>query len=202
VGADEFVVEGMASTTQVDSFKEIVEPDAFRETLPRYKKFPVVLFAHSFAMPIGKAIKLEIQSGGLWVRVALSKAAGTAEMVRTQIEEGILKAFSIGFWLEMGDIKEDAKRPGVSRITKLELLEISVVPVPANRGAVFGMASAVKDRLGRSVSAGISGEQARGPLPGHAEVHAVLNEVLRSLPGAALAGVTVGSHLPVVGGKA
>ena len=134
---DKWIIEGYASTDAVDSYNEIVDPEAFRGSLERFLEFPVALAMHSwFEVAIGKVVEAEIRDKGLWVKVEISKSA---PQIWTLIQEGILKAFSIGFSGTKIEMTDD-DRPDVWK--EIELLEISVVNVPANREALFSVAGA------------------------------------------------------------
>jgi|CXWL01.1.fsa_nt_gi HK97 family phage prohead protease/HK97 family phage major capsid protein len=138
VGAEgRWDIKGWASTLSVDFYNEIVEPEAFRRFLPNFiEKFPVMLLNHEWrGMPIGKFTTAEIRPEyGLWVEGFVSK---TADKVWTLIQEDILRAFSIGFIGKKIEISSD-DRPDVWK--EIELVEISIVNVPANRDALFSIA--------------------------------------------------------------
>src|SRR3972149_7560211 len=123
------IIEGYASTRDVDRDNEIVDPEAFRETLPKFMENPVVGYGHPFlhtweppGKPIGKVIEAVIKLKGLWVRIQISKATQEAREIWMLIEEDILRAFSIGFRpLKWQDDDETKIRTHL----KLELYEIS-----------------------------------------------------------------------------
>lgn len=131
---DDWIIEGYASTDAVDSYNEIVEPEAFRKFLPKFNEFPILLLNHGwFDTPVGKVVEAEIRPRGLWIKARISK---TAPQVWQMIQEGILKAFSIGF---RGVSRQDTDgQPSVWK--EIELVEISIVNVPANREALFAIA--------------------------------------------------------------
>jgi len=135
-------VEFVASTDAVDSYEEIVEQDW---QLERYRANPVVLFGHdSRDLPIGKATFCEVvQRNGRMqlectIQIASAKANPLAEQVWNSIEEGTLRAVSVGFI--PGEVRAE-KRSGrqVLVLSKNELIEISVVPIPANPEALAKM---------------------------------------------------------------
>lgn len=127
-------IEGFASTPGVDSYDEIVLPSAFTELLPAFKQFPVLLVNHVWrSMPIGKVVVAEVSDAGLHVEATISKTSEGND-VWTLIQEGVLKAFSIGF---NSLAREEDDEAGILTHTKVELLEISIVNVPANREALF-----------------------------------------------------------------
>lgn len=132
---DDWIIEGYASTDAVDSYNEVVDPQAFAPYIDRFKEFPVVLLNHEWSStPVGKVVDAEIRQRGLFVKVLVSK---TAPDVWTLIQEGILKAFSIGFRGIRIEMTSD-DRPDIWR--EIELVEISIVNVPANREALFEIA--------------------------------------------------------------
>lgn len=126
---DAVYIEGYASTPAVDRYREIVAVDAFEKGIENYLKNPIILFAHDDKQPIGLAVSVSIEDGGLHVRCAI-----VDEQKKALIKAGVLRAFSIGFL-----VKEVVDNPntGVPTITKLDLAEISVVAVPANQDALF-----------------------------------------------------------------
>lgn len=140
-------LSGYASTKEIDSYNEIVEPNAFKDTMAEFMEFPIILFGHAwFDKPIGKVVEHKIDDVGLWVEIELSDTA-EARDVKGLVDHGILKAFSIGFRplsVEQPD-DEDSGDPVI--IKKLRLYEISIVSVPANRAAVFDQAK----QLGLSI---------------------------------------------------
>jgi len=128
------VIKGYASTPTVDSYNEIVKPTAFAKYLPDFKEYPVMLVNHSwFDIPIGQFDVVEIRDDGLYVEATVSKTA-MGDDVWTLIQDGVLKAFSIGYWVHKSEYDDDSK---ITTLTEIELVEISVVNVPANRQALF-----------------------------------------------------------------
>lgn len=95
-----------------------------------------VLWAHSFHdLPIGKAPFVKVQGSAVKARVEFAPAEANplAESVRQLIEFGALKAASVGFRSKKSAFNED--RGGIDFLEQ-ELLEFSIVPVPANPDAL------------------------------------------------------------------
>lgn len=119
-----------------DRYGDVVEPDGW--VLNNFKKNPIALFGHSSAFPIGTWSKLRIEGGKLLGTLNLA-APGTSQRIdelRGLVEQGILRAVSVGFIpIEMEAI-DKAKPYGAQRYTKQELLETSLVSVPANPAAL------------------------------------------------------------------
>ena len=125
IPADALYIEGYASTPNVDRYQEIVSADAFKKGIQHYLENPIILFAHDDEQPIGVCVELDIQPEGLFVRCAI-----VDEDKKRLIKAGVLRAFSIGFRVKKIIIDTETEIP---TITELDLLEISVVAVPANQ---------------------------------------------------------------------
>lgn len=134
------VIEGWASTKNIDRQNEVVEPEAFVNGIDAFMKNPVIHYQHNTDMPIGKAIEMSIKDiEGFWIKAMLSKADDVADIV-TKIKEGILRAFSIGFRaLDKPEVID-----GVRHIKAIELYEVSVVSIPSNREALFSIAKSLQ----------------------------------------------------------
>lgn len=128
----ELYISGYANTIDKDRYGDIVLPSAF--DMDNYVKNPILLLQHDHKKPIGKVVEHEITDKGLWIKALVSSAAEDLYKVKTLITDGVLKALSIGFRMKNGKyIAED----DVYVITELELMEISVVSVPANQDSLF-----------------------------------------------------------------
>jgi HK97 family phage prohead protease len=137
----EVIIEGLANANTIDRIKERITPEAWQ--LDNYKKNPVVLFDHGHDpcfghMPIGRALEVQATPEGLFTRIQLSSSKSEKiSAIRDLVEEGILKTFSVGF--EPKETQKASDDPSVSLITKAELLETSIVPIPMNQDSTFSM---------------------------------------------------------------
>ncbi len=132
--SDELTIEGFASTDDKDRTWDIIPGTTWAdpEAQANYLKNPIVLAYHDHKQPIGVCESLEVKQGGLYVRIKLQRSLN--EKVFDAVKSGVIKSFSVGF--RMLDIEYD-KGEDAYIITKLELVEISVVSVPCNPNAVF-----------------------------------------------------------------
>lgn len=128
------VIEGYANTSTKDRVGDVVMPKAFEKTLETYMKNPVLLANHDWNDPCGVVLSAEVTDKGLWIKALISN---TREDIKTLIREGCLRTFSIGYNEVDCDYDEATK---TKYIKELELLEISVVTVPANTEATFTQA--------------------------------------------------------------
>lgn len=120
---DERMVYGWASTGDLDKDGEIIEPAAFEKSLPDYLKFPTIREMHQ-PKPIGitKETRME-KDRGLFIAAKIVDSEAWMK-----VKEGVYRAFSIG-----GRVKNRIDNV----IKELELIEISLVDVPANPAAVI-----------------------------------------------------------------
>ena len=137
------------STDSVDRHGDTVSATGWQTA--NFMRNPVVLFAHAYdSLPVGKAVSLTPMPHGLRSTVQFASAAMNpfAEQVFLLCKGGFLNACSVGF-IPL-EYEEAYDRTGTypMNITKQELLEFSIVPVPANgealmaRAAMLGMSKA------------------------------------------------------------
>lgn len=130
------VIAGYANTATKDRVGDVVQPVAFEKTLPTYLKNPILLANHDWNDPIGRTISAQITDKGLYVE---AKISDTRPDIKQLIREKVLSTFSIGYNELDADFDETTK---TKYIKELELLEISIVSVPANTEASFTEVSA------------------------------------------------------------
>lgn len=132
-------ISGFASTKFKDRQGDVVLPEALEKSMQIYSKNPVVLRDHNPSQPIGKMTDFKITEDGLFVVDEIGKGFKDADEAWAAIDQGILSAFSIGF-IPLNSDRID----GEFVITELELVEHSVVSIPANRESLFSVEKALK----------------------------------------------------------
>ncbi len=131
---DDEVIEILASDETVDRDYDIIKAKGWQ--VDNWLKNGALLYGHDPSSPfnvIGKPVAAEVRGSKLYVQVKLAKVgtSPTHDAVRSLIEQKILKGVSVGF-------KSDDYEPnefGGRTFKSQELLELSVVPVPANPSA-------------------------------------------------------------------
>ena len=132
---DDLHITGMASTSGTDRVGDVIETEAWTKGgLDNYLNNPVILFNHDYNQPIGRAVQLGTNDNGLQLKAKIAKSAGH---VGELIKEGVLGAFSVGFRVKDADYMVETDG---YKIKDAELLEVSVVTVPANQAATFSLA--------------------------------------------------------------
>ena len=128
-------IKGSASTNGLDRAGDIIEANAWTKGgLENYKGNPIILFNHNYDKPIGRAKDLQVTENGLEISAKISKGAG--DNVTQLIKDGVLGAFSVGFKVKDADYMTETDG---YKIKDAELFEVSVVSVPCNQGATFGL---------------------------------------------------------------
>ncbi|MEZ0060898.1 HK97 family phage prohead protease [Bradyrhizobium elkanii] len=146
------------SDNSVDRYGDTI--DARGWVLDKFVANPVALFGHdsnSVENVIGKARNVRVDGQRLVGEIEFMEASvnPNAEAVYQMVKGGYLNAVSVGFAPIDWAPTKDKSRPGGVDFKKQELLEISIVPIPANPAAlVQARAAGIDvDRLGLIASA-------------------------------------------------
>lgn len=130
-------IEGYASTFggDPDRHNEVVMPGAFAATVERAKAgdLPVMLWAHAQEAPIGRWATLREDSKGLHVTGQLNLNTERGRQAYEHVKAGDAGGLSIGFTVKDGG--REYAGDGVWHLKDLDVLEISVVAIPANPSA-------------------------------------------------------------------
>jgi len=133
-------VRFVISTGDVDRDNDTIDANGW--DLASYKNNPVVLFGHDHrGLPIGKCASIGVENGQL-VAVAEFASYPFAQTVYDLVQGGFLRATSVGFRALEYDPNEE--RRGID-FKRQELLEFSVVPVPANPHALIAASASGVD---------------------------------------------------------
>jgi len=138
--AENNVFKFIITTNNVDRYGDVVEPSGMDATL--FNENPVFLFnhiSHSELMPIGKCLGLTPTDTGVIGETIIHGKTELSKDALVMVQEGYLRAVSIGFmpteWENMPTEKNSWCEP--RRYTKWQLLEYSLVNIPANPYALI-----------------------------------------------------------------
>ena len=146
VNADEGTLDILipVSTASVDRDGEVVEPSAFKKTLPKFMKRPVLVASHDYrdlTSQIGEWTRLKITDSGVEgkPKYYINEGNEQADWGFKLASKG-MAAFSIGFIPKEWEDGDGVKSPRRT-YKEVELLEISQVIVPSNREAIQSIRS-------------------------------------------------------------
>lgn len=138
------------TTTAVDREGDVVLPSG--ADLIAYRENPVVLYVHeNRKLPVGTARKFRKETDGITVKYTLAERPASLpamqewlpDTLHELLQAGVIRGHSIGFMIKDGGARapndKEVRRFGASVrriITDWELVEFSIVPVPANPEAL------------------------------------------------------------------
>jgi len=125
-------LEFVMSDGSVDRMGDVIEPDGWQ--LDRFRANPIALFGHNPGFPIGKWRDVGVRKGQLTGSLELmDPVSDRLREIHAAVKAGVLRAVSVGFH---SDKAEPLGKSGGLRFTEAELVECSLVSVPANPNAL------------------------------------------------------------------
>lgn len=126
----EGVLEAVVTTNSIDRTGEVIDTEGVDTS--SYEKIGNVLYGHDYqGLPIGKPLSLTKMKNKIKVRFQMAtKEYPFAQTVYDLVKGGYLNAVSIG-----GIVKQWSE--DYTKVLKMEMVEFSIVPVPANSEAVI-----------------------------------------------------------------
>lgn len=144
-------VWGYASRPEIDRDNEVILAAAWKhpDSLRDFLKNPVLVAFHDYnQLPLGRVTQLEPRPDGLYFRAKFASTAAAKEAFQFILDTEGVAAFSVGFLpieqqyisvkkLEkLGvDVKDYPSEEKIKTFTHVQLMEISLVPVPASAGS-------------------------------------------------------------------
>lgn len=162
--------EFVLSDSNVDRMGDVIEQDGW--ALENFRKSPIALFNHDRNQVIGKWADVAVRGGKLTGKLELAEP-GTSDLVdtiRALVKQKILRAVSVGFKPLKSEplTKEADKNFGPFRFKQTELLECSLVSIPANPNALAIARELPRDLLAEIFCKPANEDSAR-PRAGNAE---------------------------------
>jgi HK97 family phage prohead protease len=137
---DEAVMDFIGSDSTVDRSNEVIDQKGW--ALENFRANPVIPDCHdysSIAKILGRAQSVEVKDGQLVNRVQFCTDNPMGLLAFKMAKGGFIKSQSVGFIPMEWSNGKNADEPART-YTKAELLEISLVVVPANPAATVGLA--------------------------------------------------------------
>ncbi len=141
VAGDAPVLDFIGSDNTVDRYNEVIDQKAWGD-MKNFRANPVIPDCHDYSSIgkiLGKAVSVDVVDGKLVNRVEFCLDNPMGALAYKMAKGGFLNSQSVGFIPEEWQSGKNASEPDRT-YTKCELLEISMVVVPANPGATVGLA--------------------------------------------------------------
>lgn len=139
IAGDDRTATFVFSDDSVDSYGDTI--DARGWDLSTFSTNPVALYGHDASKPeyvVGRAKNVRIEGRRLVgdIEFADAETNPTADCVCRLVKGGFLNTVSVGFRPVEWSLTKDKARPGGIDFKKQVLMEISIVPLPANSNAL------------------------------------------------------------------
>lgn len=147
---------GYANVGTVDRTGDIIEPSVWQKAAKPYMDYGGTLyFMHDWSSPIGHITTLRPDAKGLYVEGGIEKnespdtglpidfpMARVLDYARMAVRKKLMKSLSVGirvYETAKAKVRDEVrdKEVQVRKLTDIELLEISLVTIPASREAVI-----------------------------------------------------------------
>jgi HK97 family phage prohead protease len=127
-------LEFILSDATPDRMGDVIEAEGW--DVANFKRNPIALFNHNANFPIGKWINLRTANGELRSRLQLAPKGTSPRIdeIRALVDADILRAVSVGFLPR--ESEPLTKGGGGLRFKRTELVECSLVSIPANPNAL------------------------------------------------------------------
>lgn len=124
------------SDATTDRMGDIVEPAGW--DLRWFRQNPIALFGHNSSMPVGTWKNVRVEGGKLIAELSPAQRGTSPRIdeIISLIEQDILRATSVGFRPTKEEPLDPEKPWRGTRFLQQELLEASIVSVPANPAAL------------------------------------------------------------------
>lgn len=136
-----FELDFIGSDNSLDRYNEVIDPCAWGD-MKNFKANPVIPDCHDYSSVVkilGRAKTVEVRDGKLFNRVEFAMDNPLGVMAYKMAKGRFINSQSVGFIPLTWANGSQAGQPDRT-YTKCELLEISLVVVPANPGATVGLA--------------------------------------------------------------
>ena len=141
--------EGYGSTfdSEPDSYGDVIAKGAFSESLEQHKargSMPKLFWQHDSHQPIGKWLAATEDDNGLLMRGRLNMGVQKGREAYELLKAGDIDGLSIGYRIKK---HTEDKDKGIWLLEKLDLFEVSVVSIGANRHATVDSVKAERAAL-------------------------------------------------------
>ena len=128
-----------------DSYNDTISRGAFVDTIENRRRPVRMFYGHSPGRVIGKWLEMCEDDHGLFVKGEFTPGNDDAKNVHALMKHGAIDGLSIGFRIPKDGAEEI--EDGGRRINKIDLVEISVVSLPADESAIIQTVKSISDEI-------------------------------------------------------
>lgn len=144
------VFEGYGSTfnDKPDDYGDVIAPGASTKSLSRHKQagtLPVMLWSHDPAAVIGRWLEMREDARGLFAKGQLNLETTAGRDAFAHLKAGDISGLSIGFRVPAGG--RERMKDGAALLKQIELIELSLVAMPANESARVTSVKSIASRV-------------------------------------------------------
>ena len=156
-------LEYIMSDGTVDRYGDVVEPSGWK--LKNFANNPIALFGHDSTFPVGEWRDVRVEGGALKGSLELLPVGKSVRVdeIRAFVEAGMLRAVSVGFHPIDAEPIPNSKIGG-TRFKSAELVECSLVCIPANPNALQVAKSLNLSREAKEMIFGESADEIIAPM--------------------------------------
>lgn len=130
----------------VDSYGDTIVPGAYADTIPKFLSDGFIGWAHDDLTPVAYPTAVREDAHGLWVEAqfhSTPQAQEARQVTLERIAAGKRMGLSIGYY----PVKAESGPDGTRRLLAIDLIETSLVMVPADDAARVAHVKAASDAL-------------------------------------------------------
>lgn len=143
--SSDIIIQGYASTSVEDREGDIILANAYKNTIEQYMRTSSAIFYnHDYNRPVGKILDYSITDSLFEVKASIFDVD---KYVYEIVKKGIVKAFSVGFIIKDYELKQNDDKKTIRVIKDLDLLDISIVTIPANPTATFNIVKSLYKQI-------------------------------------------------------
>lgn len=145
---ESIIIKGYPTTPDIDRTNDIIESLAFSDSIDTYTKASgSIFFNHDWNEPVGKILSYIPPDENNSFLITAKIYPDINEKVYKMVKYGVVKSFSVGFFIK-DYVEQKINGKNITIIKDADLIDISIVTVPANPNANFEMVKSLIKSVG------------------------------------------------------
>jgi HK97 family phage prohead protease len=135
-------IAGYASVyNEVDTYGDTIVPGAYRDTISKFLSDGFIAWGHDTLAPVAYPTAAREDDRGLWIEARFhgtAEAQAARQIMQERAAAGKRSGLSIGYYTRRAEMTSD----GIRRLLDIDLVEVSLVMVPADDHARVALVKA------------------------------------------------------------